>query len=207
MRQTQIIFILLLSILTLSKAQKSNISSGDNKQFYFPVEAFRDTSTNGNNDFLNTWFSKHLFAMNEPVIHLDNSQNEIYRFTWLRTFHNPITIRVEKKGEEYFLFWKVCNGAGGYAPGVLIINRQKTIDKLTWDKFRAMIDKATFWNMATIDSDIGGTDGAQWILEGKNQNKYHVTERWSPNKKSEYYKCCDFLISLTDLNIKGNDKY
>jgi len=177
----------------------------DSSQFYFPLEAFRDTSIYvGHDTFVNTWYSKHLFAMGEPIIFLDTSQKEIYRFTWLRTFHNPITIRIEKEGIKYMVFWKLCNGAGGYEPGKLMINKQKEIDKTIWDEFQNHINQIDFWHLLTNDNDFG-EDGSQWILEGKNINHYHVVDRWTPNVESYYYQCCDFLIRLTDIESK--DKY
>ncbi|HYV91221.1 MAG TPA: hypothetical protein VE978_05535 [Chitinophagales bacterium] len=180
----------------------------DSTQFYFPLEVFRDTSIYvGHDTFADTWYSQHLFAMREPVIFMDKSQNEIYRFTWLRTFHNPVAIRIEKQGDTYLLYWKLCNGAGGYAPGKLTIDKQRMIDKQTWEKFKIKLDEIDFWNLATNEKEMSGTDGSQWILEGKTSKQYHVVDRWTPSDKSKYYQCCDFLIGLTDLKIKGDDKY
>jgi len=174
--------------------------------FYFPSKLL------GGNDqwldsFSNKWYSEQLFAMREPIIFSDKSNKEIYRFTWLRTFDNPIAIRIEKQDSTYLLFWKVCNGAGGYEPGQLTTDKQKIIDKQTWDKFKNKLSDINFWNLPTKEKDIMGTDGSQWILEGKKGNKYHAVDRWSPSEKSKYFQCCDFLIGLTDLNIKDADKY
>ena len=174
--------------------------------FYFPSKLL------GGDDqwldsFLNKWYSEQLFAMREPIIFSDKSNKEIYRFTWLRTFDNPIAIRIEKQDSTYLLFWKVCNGAGGYEPGQLTENKQKTIDKETWDKFKSKLNDINFWNLPTKENEIMGTDGSQWILEGKKDSKYHTVDRWSPSEKGKYYQCCDFLIGLTDLKIKADDKY
>ena len=61
--------------------------------------------------FVNTWFSKQLTGLDEPKLYKDYNF-ETYRFTWLRTFHNPISIRLEKRDNEYLLFVKRANGAG-----------------------------------------------------------------------------------------------
>ena len=68
------------------------------------------------------------------------------------------------------------------------------------------LTKIDFWGMDTNEK-VMGNDGAQWVLEGKLDKKYHVVNRWTPNSSSNYYKCCDFLIGLTDLKIKPNEKY
>jgi len=49
-----------------------------------------------------------------------------------------------------------------------------------------------------------GTDGAQWILEGKEHGKYHVVDRWSGG---EIENVCKQLIQHTDLKIKEDDIY
>lgn len=150
--------------------------------------------------------SKQLIALKEPIIFNDNSTKEIYRFTWLRSFHNPIAIRFEKLGDDYRLYWKLCSGAGGYAPGKLIIDKQKVIDKSIWDEFKKLLDQINFWKLNTTEEVIG-TDGAEWIIEGKDSKHYQVVDRWTPNHESDYFKCCNFLISLTDLKISERDKY
>ena len=35
--------------------------------------------------------------MEEPVLSSYKGDKEIYRFTWLRTFHHPVAVRLEKK--------------------------------------------------------------------------------------------------------------
>jgi hypothetical protein len=168
----------------------------DSKQFYFPTDF---------DNFRNEWYSKHLFAMREPILFSDSSQTESYRFVWLRTFHNPIAIRIEKQQNIYLLTWKQCNGEGGYEPGQLTIAKQKQINDVTWENFKKLLNQIDFWNMSTeIESE--GFDGSQWILEGKVVGKYHVVDRWTP-RDGAYYKCCDFLIGLTDLVIDKKKKY
>ena len=172
----------------------------DSTKFYFPNSVF-----NKFDNFCNIWYSKHLFAMREPILFSDSSQTETYRFVWLRTFHNPIAIRIEKQQEIYLLTWKLCNGAGGYEPGQLTMAKQKQIDEITWENFKTLLNQIDFWNMDT-EVETMGLDGSQWILEGKDADKYHVVDRWTP-RGGAYYQCCDFLIGLTDLTFKKKDKY
>ncbi len=179
----------------------------DSNLFYFPTKMFRNNSSqNGLENFKVNWYSKQLIALKEPILFNDTSKKEIFRFTWLRSFHNPVAIRIEKLGNDYKIFWKLCDGAGGYAPGKLIIDKQKVIDKSAWDEFIKLLDQMDFWNLSTQEEVIGA-DGAEWILEGKSFNQYKVVERWTPNHDSSYYLCCDFLINLTDLKIADRHKY
>lgn len=220
MKQLNILATILFAFLTACQGRNNQIVDSvssvantsfiptDSSQFYFPIGKFSDSEMfQGRDTFVNTWYSQHLFAMREPVVYMDKSQNEIYRFTWLRTFDNPVAIRIEKHGNSHLLFWKLCDGAGGYEPGQLTINKQKTIQKETWEEFKKHLDQINFWNLETNETRLLGTDGSRWILEGKTVNNYHVVDRWTPNQKSKYYKSCYFLVGLTDLKIEDGSNY
>lgn len=156
--------------------------------------------------FVNSWYSGQLRAMSEPILYKDYSTDTSYRFTWLRTFHNPIAVRIDNKKGLILLSWKVCEGAGGYDAGKIIVDKQKKIPEANWLEFQKMISQIDFWSMPSTSNEILGTDGAQWILEGINKGKYHVTDRWTP-RGSDYAKCCEYLIELTDIKVKEKEKY
>lgn len=194
----------------------------DSKQPYLPKELFpevemdwiqTDSTTRietkvkeGTYDeFVVNWYSKHLYAMKEPLLFNRKIEKEVYRFTWLRTFHKPMTFRIEKRNDRYILYWKVLDGAGGYEPGNLEIERLKIITEKEWSEFTKLVDKAHFWNMELGRGSIGN-DGSEWILEGVNQNKYRVATVWTP-RKGNFYEACDYLISLSNMKISEREKY
>jgi hypothetical protein len=179
----------------------------DSNVYYFPSELLCDEEAyTGQATFLNKWYSKHLFAMREPIVFKDKSKTESYRFTWLRTFNDPVAIRIEKHNDVYALYWKSCEGSGGYAPGKLIVDQQKLISEETWIEFIKRLNQIDFWNLSTREKNLG-MDGAQWILEGKKPTQYHIVDRWTPGESSDYYQCCSFLIDLAELDINPADKY
>lgn len=149
------------------------------------------------------WYASHLNALDEPVLS-DSLSAKVFRFTWLRTFHNPIVIGLENNNDSIILYWKVCDGAGGYEPGKIIENSSKVLTIKEWTDFVSSINSINFWNLPTTQSGILGTDGAQWILEGKELGKYHVVDRWSGGKIESV---CLKLLELTDLKIKKDDIY
>ncbi|TWJ04419.1 hypothetical protein JN11_00127 [Mucilaginibacter frigoritolerans] len=100
----------------------------------------------------------------------------------------------------------MCSGSGGYEPGKLILEKQKSISKLTWHQFKEKLDEIGFWGMATKEKSMGN-DGSEWILEGVVNDKYHVVDRWTPKSLSDYYQCCDYLLKLTDIKIPADRKY
>lgn len=190
--------------------QNGNFQAKNNTQKYFPLGIFQDSTTyyvDHDPYFSNSWYSRHLSALKEPILYNQTSMSEVYRFTWLRSFHNPISIRIENKCENIFIYWKRSNGSGGYDPGQITKSRRKKLSESQWLTFINMLDDINFWELKTNDSTIAGFDGAQWILEGNDNTKYHIIDRWSPNKESQYFKTCKYLIGLTDLKIKKRNIY
>ena len=193
------------------------------KQFYFPVKLFPKVEMNWEqmNDSVTsatpkiytneidsihlTWFSRFLYDMKEPLLFNRQLNKQVFRFTWLRTFHNPVMVRIEKGNNGVFLYWKVTDGKGGYDPGKIMVNEKRKIINPEWEQFISLVDSAKFWKMTR--SGIVGMDGSEWILEGIDPTRYYVTSAWSPNKTSSFYKVGDFLLGLTDLNIEEGDKY
>ncbi|MEE4196267.1 MAG: hypothetical protein V2I54_01370 [Bacteroidales bacterium] len=195
----------------------------DENEFFFPLELFPVVETDWNQDssglwvvtpkiiegvqdtFLVRWYSEHLYAMKEPLLFNKNLNKEVYRFTWLRTFDNPVVIRIENIGEKYKLTWKLCDGAGGYTPGNLKIDKSVEINPEKWEMFKSKLDELDYWNMSLGRMSFG-TDGSEWILEGVNKEKYKVVTVWTPSK-GKFYDACNYLLTLTDLEINETDKY
>ncbi len=191
---------------SLIKVNGDNIPI-DSNQYYIPLVFLKDSSSRYNVDsFVDSWYSKMLFALREPLLYNNKLHREIFRFTWLRTFRHPVSIRIENNidGEKY-IYWKVTSGAGGYEPGNLILNKSKKIAKSDWRKFLKLVKESNFWNLPTM-KDNRGFDGSEWILEGSDDDFYHVVSRWLGSDKS-FHACCSYLITLTDLEINKKDMY
>ena len=204
------------------RVNKRNVPT-DKKAFYFPLALFPEIGFNlqtpsdsatqfsfissemEKDTFVVQWYSKHLYAMKEPVLFNKKLECETYRFTWLRTFSNPIAVRIEKRENEYFLIWKVCSGAGGYDPKTLKTRKTKQLSKADWDSFNALLKKCDFWNMELGRYTLG-LDGSEWILEGNDMVNYRVVTKWSPDEGA-YYDACNFLLELTDLKFRKSNKY
>jgi hypothetical protein len=143
------------------------------------------------------WYSEYLKAFEEPIL-IDSLTTEIYRFTYLRTFDNPIVIRLESNNDSVIIYWKVLDGKGGYSIGKIIENKSKVLIADEWENVEKQINSIKYWSLG-VDKEIIGEDGSQWILEGKKLGKYHVVDRWCGGKISSV---CKELIKLTDLKIE-----
>ncbi|MGD9631118.1 MAG: hypothetical protein AB7V18_17920 [Pyrinomonadaceae bacterium] len=175
------------------------------KNGYFPEKAFDDGWSGADGSF-DEWYGKHLRAMEEPsLLDVENPDTETYRFLWLRSFNHPISVRVERIGYSFRLKSVELSGTGGYDPGKIIRTDDVEIFSDQWCQFTSLIDKTRFWEKATSDSPIG-RDGAQWILEGVNDERYHIVNRWSPRDET-LREACIYLLKLSgrdEKSLEGN---
>jgi hypothetical protein len=129
------------------------------------------------------WYSKHLTVLGESSLWAasKDSERQLYRFLWLRTWDQPLSVRVDENDDgSATLTLKVAAGSSdGDKPGKLDLVRTR---KLSKEEFDALADKFTaagFWTMAsTVPSN--GKDGAHWVLEAAKSGRYSVVDRWSP---------------------------
>ena len=149
------------------------------------------------------WYSNHLEALEEPILY-DTISKSIIRFTWLRSFHHPIVVRVELTTDKAEIFWKMSDGAGGYGPGKIIKDKSRELKELETKSIISELDSLEFYHIPTNSSGMVGTDGAQWILEVLKNGNYHVVDRWSGGVIESF---CLKLLNLTSLKIKDDDVY
>lgn len=176
------------------------------KSGYFPKKSWNGYDTADN--FMNDWYGGFLKALGEKSLLDAFDEAETYRFLWLRTFHHPIFVRAERKGNTIRLFSKESNGAGGYEPGKVIRKTNITLDERQWFEFLILLEKSKYWQMQTEDRELLGNDGSQWILEGVRENRYHIVDRWSP-ENGEYREACIYLLKLSgfDTDKLGDELY
>ena len=152
---------------------------------YFPAGVF--ARGKWDNALAAQWYRGQLRALDEPALFNNPSLTAevVYRFTWLRTFHHPIALRVVIHADGTgTLTAKMADGAGGYKPGKLTLNRTREISQAEVQRLSSLVQAMDFWHMPTEPPfDKGaGCFGAEWILEGLRGAEYHVVDRWSPEK-------------------------
>ena len=180
-----IVYLLLVtaSLTTMSCAAQEDASptacpsrSADN--YYFSPGAL-DPTNERSDAFVRDWYSKHLSAMDEPSISC-GSPGEVYRFTWLRTFHHPVAVRITNHGTRVILQAIELDGAGGYEPGKVLRRTQKTLSVKEFENLTSAFSQAKF-DLIPTDEKRDGLDGAEWIVETSSNDIYHLVVRWSPN--------------------------
>ncbi len=140
-----------------------------------------------------------LFALKEPILKDYNGSKEIYRFTWLRTFHHPISIRLEKQAGIVKLFSKVCDGSGGHNPGKIIVDTTINLTQKQVDTTNIQLNNAGFWTLQTELTEDSGMDGSEWIIEVYKNKQYRMVVRWTPEKGTTFRTIGEYLISISAI--------
>jgi hypothetical protein len=179
--------------LSLKALETNNASLFVN---YFPPGTF----TGPDADFTIRWYSSAMYQLGEtPLWPLASDNDKTYRFTYLGAFTGAktvvLTILPDGKGQIKLTL-----------PQEL---RHPTKDKQTLtisangvSDFLGKLDKARFWEMPT-ESQHGGMDGAEWIMEGVQGGTYHIAVRWCPDsykhsqEDSAFAEAARFLFQLT----------
>lgn len=183
----------------------------DSSTFYFLSNSFhKDTNeiVKKGEQITNKWHSKILFNLHEPVLSSYTGESEAIRFIWLRTFNEPIVIRLNNTQEAVFINLKTLEGHSGFKTGEIKLDTAWTINKAEWKKITEKLDNNKFWNTA---SDLGsiGKDGVDWILEVRTKEKYHFINRWDDgNMQSFELKlfCIDLINLCTDVVDLGSSR-
>lgn len=142
--------------------------------------------------------------MQEPSLSCGQGDDEAYRFLWLRTWDHPIAIRIFRRGDRYGLAAVLLSGSGGYGPGTLSRRVTKNLSRAQWQRFIAALDQTRFWQATTTIDDTLGNDGAQWIIEGRREGRYHYVDRWGGADRVEAVRPLgEMLIEFSELQV-GN---
>lgn len=131
------------------------------------------------------WFGKHLAAAGEPSLpQAAPAEGTTIRFTWLRTFHAPVTVRVVGLGSPTpRLVARQLSGHGGYDPGQIALRVDRPLTGPEAKQLIAIITEARPFpsGTETLPPCTLGMDGAEWLMESINRRGYRFNKTWSPS--------------------------
>lgn len=153
-------------------------------------------------------YSVCLAAMDEPVLAV-TPDVEAFRFLWIRSFRNPVAVRVERRGGHATLTLKEAQyayreQAGGH-PGRIVANRTRHLSAHEWNTLMHLIQEARFWDPLPRGRSDGlltvSADGSDWLLEGTTHGRYQVRALWSPTERTptgpSFRAACAYLLDLS----------
>lgn len=155
-------------------------------------------------DFEDQWFSGELAAFHEPSLYRrPATAPRSIRFTWLRSFHDPIVVRIDAApdGRQTLTAKRRPAGHGyGPTPGA---GRSIELERLLTPPEATALD-AAIARSGLFDAPAAGCscclDGAQWIIEGVDPlGGYRYRNRQSPKDGLEH------ALGLHLLGLTGWD--
>jgi hypothetical protein len=165
--------------------------------------------------FTNDWYSGQLRAAAEPRLRATGEDREIFRLSWIPSFHPTVIVRVERNESQYVLVAKRLTGAGGYEPGKVGEQVRRPLERSEWNAFNRHLKAANFWSMQPDEppkftengEQVIGTDGSQWFLEGASRTEYHFVDRWFIEDYPSYFRACLCLLALSGLPTADLEGY
>ncbi len=172
---------------------------------YFPAGTFPDRVQ----AFVSEWYGKHLLTMQEaPLLAATKAGEESYRFLWLRTWGNPVSVHVVQGANGPQLTVVRLSGHGGYEPGQIDLYRQRSLEKNEWEGLQRSLANAHYDSMDR-EAEMGN-DGAQWVIESVRDGKYRLVERWSPKAggpHAAFRAACEKFLELAGPGVAVGDIY
>jgi hypothetical protein len=195
------------SVLCTLAALSVGIFAADIQRVYFVPGTF--------DSILETWFSAELRMLEEPsLLRLsEETKSESYRFLWLRTFNQPIVVRLDIMSDGTgTITSKVANGEAGfpYTSKTLSRSVSRPVPRTQVQSFLRQVTELGFWSLpTTLKGDQTGNDGSEWIIEGLKDGKYHVVERWcadnTPSKRVTHQLGLSLAFELAQMRIPKKD--
>ncbi|HEV2748312.1 MAG TPA: hypothetical protein VGW34_13565 [Allosphingosinicella sp.] len=158
-------------------------------------------------DLERDWYSRQLAAAGEPPLYPASQAARpagaaTLRFTWLRSFHAPIVVRIETSGPNtHRLIAKQLSGAGGYDPGKVAKKIERPLTAAEAKRLRAALESRSVFEIPP-DPCGGGCDGAQWIFEAAEGRRYRFVDLWTPDS-GPAHDLGRFLVGLTGWKIEA----
>ncbi|MFT3703500.1 MAG: hypothetical protein QM802_14085 [Agriterribacter sp.] len=200
------------------KTDDAGIATKDKYNWYFPVEPLLRKKKNWETDYSVDiiheldrttyhlgWISEALAWFREPVLSL-TSEQKVYRLSWFRSFDAPVVIRMENRGGEVVIYWKIAGPRDAEGNDVPAPEFSKKLSMRDWEKFEELLTGIDYWSMLPTEYRFKSTDGALWLLEGAMNGKRQLTLR-PGDVYPMYTECLKYLIHLTDLKIPKNRMY
>lgn len=158
---------------------------------YFPPNTFKSRA----GEFTVHWYSGVLYALDEKPLWPPDPKGVAYRFLWMRSFHDQVSITMEiQEGGGAQLRLQVYKRASRK-----LESRTLSLTKAQVEDAVSLIEQAGFWNMTTEGEASGGMDGAEWVLEGVQNGQYHIVTRWDASRTS-FGRALLELLQLSNYN-------
>ena len=130
------------------------------------------------------------------------------RLTWLRSFHNPVVVRVEC-GASCILISVRLSGVGGYEPGEIAESHRVRLSRSQKDDLLRLASDVLNYESPPDDEKSIVVDGARWIVEIVGADGYAASSTHGSDLRetSPLADLCDYLVSISKIEIPEGEYY
>jgi hypothetical protein len=165
----------------------------------FLVNYFPPAESGGPTPSLAWWFSRDLYALKEKPLWPPSAANEpMYRVTVFPAFTFPrsvtLTVMPDQTGQIRFR-------ATDAQRHNISVDSTQTISSQEVAGLTEALTRIQFWQLPTNAPQLG-LDGADFILEGVQEGKYHIVVRWCPGN-TPFGKTVRDLFHFADPKFAG----
>lgn len=132
-----------------------------------------------------SYYTYYLRKLAEPSLMHDYEQSSgfRFRFTWLRSFDDPIVIRIWQDGIGIYIRSVRITQHKDYTLGAINHDKTRKLTEREFEAFRKQINVPLLLRpLSDIEKTVqsGGADGARWIFEIGIDGKYSMLDYWTP---------------------------
>jgi hypothetical protein len=138
--------------------------------------------------------------LGEPDLQRVSEERETFRMLWLRSFHEPVAVRLVRDGNRYIVITAqaVRRPDGSFGP---TRRDSLSLDPAAWKRVVELAEIRQFWSLRAPDTL--GLDGARWIIEGRRGQRYHAVDWWSPDDRDGPHRPAAFRGLALDILDQG----
>jgi hypothetical protein len=147
---------------------------------------------------------KYLRAMKEPPLEKlaekDRAAN-VYRFLWLPSFHDQISVRFVKSDEGAVLTAVRLSLDRAFEPKSVVERKSVKLNRAHWERIASRLEKAKFWTLPTDKPLPFGAliqDGDMLIVEGVKDGTYHVVRRDGLGR-GDFVDLCQAMLFMSGI--------
>lgn len=135
-----------------------------------------------------------LLEMREPSLAAaSHGGGAAFRFTWSRSFDDPMAIRLYDDGEKKRVIFKRLSGASGVNGSRSRETIEREVSLEQWNKFLSLFERMKFFEIPSFsEKNVVDTEGAEWCFEAYYHGRYHFVSRWSPEKDYDYVEATHY---------------
>jgi hypothetical protein len=176
------------------------INPPDTSPQYFPVGLF-DTNAQLS-DWIARWYASELRRLEESSLTEAKTDRDpfVYRFLLIPSFTPSFLVRLTINPDGTgTLTAKTTADETGKA-SVTLNQQTENVSAENVSKFLTLLSEVDFWSLPT-EAPRRGLDGQVWLLEGRKGRKYHVVDRWCPERQESCARACQYLLDLSTLKV------